>query len=53
MQAGFHHTDITPTTLPIRTYLGEAAAVMDPLSAQAAAFGDERTLFAMVCLDVV
>ncbi|MBT3289009.1 MAG: hypothetical protein HN380_16795 [Victivallales bacterium] len=53
MQAGFHHTDITPTTLPIRTYLGEAAAVMDPLSAQAAAFGDERTLFTMVCLDVV
>jgi hypothetical protein len=53
MQAGFHHADITPPSLPIRTYLGEASTVLDPISAQAAAFEDNGTLLAMVCLDVV
>jgi hypothetical protein len=53
MRAGFCRTDITPETLPIRTYLGEASTVLDPIHAQAAAFEDGNTLFAMVCLDVV
>jgi hypothetical protein len=53
MQAGFQRTDITPQSLPIRTYLGEASTVLDPIFAQAAAFEDNGTLLAMVCLDVV
>lgn len=53
MQAGFCHTDITPTALPIRTYLGEASTVLDPLYAQAAAFAADGNVFALVALDVV
>lgn len=53
MQAGFHHCDITPVSLPIRTYLGQADTVLDPLYAQAAAFAAGNSRFALVALDVV
>ena len=53
MQAGFSRIDISPEEFPVRTYLGTADTVLDPLYANAAVFENGVTRLAILSLDVV
>lgn len=53
LQAGFHETDISPRTFPVRTYWAPVDRVLDPIFAHAAVFRDDTQVIAFLSLNVV
>ncbi len=42
MRAGFKGIDISPALFPIRTYMGEANEIIDPIYANATVFNNAK-----------